>query len=84
MFDGRAARQNRRARAFGRVRVNDGSQALGLGFAAGRIDLLHRGRHFSAVADAGGGEQLDQIGAGRLFLLHGGSDLFGCAAGDLH
>ena len=85
VFDGGAAGQDGGPCAIGGVRVDDGTQALRLGFAARGVDLLHRGGHLPAIANAGGGEQLHQVGAIGLQLLHHRTDLFGRAGslGDL-
>ena len=65
--------------------MHDGAQSLCFGFSAGGVDLIHRRGHFAAVANAGGGEELDQVRAFGLGALHQRANLIGRAGifGDL-
>ena len=48
-----------------------------VGLAAGRLQLLVGHRLLAAVADAGGGEELDHVGAGGLRIAHRLTELIG-------
>ena len=63
MLDLRAAGEDRRLDRLGAVRVDERPQAERVRFAAGRLQLFVAHRLLAAVADAGGGEDLDEVRA---------------------
>ena len=85
VLDGRAAGHDSRPRAVRSMRMNDGAQPHLGSLAASGVDLIHAHGHLAAVANAGGGEELDQVRALRLQLVYLSANLFGCAGfvGDL-
>src|SRR5262249_1744691 len=66
---------DRRADRFRAVRVDERAQAERVGLAARRLQLLVGHRLFAALADAGRGEQLDEIRARRLRLADRGAQI---------
>jgi hypothetical protein len=79
VLDGSASRKNGRFGAVRRMRVYHGAKSHRFGLAAGGIDLVHGHGHLSAIADAGGSEQLHHVGAVGLHLVHVFADAPGIA-----
>ena len=83
MLDLCAAGLDRGNHGLGAVGVDERSKPLRLGLAAHRIDLGLRDVHLSSVADAGRGEELDQVGAVGFRLTNALAELVGRAAAAL-
>ena len=79
MLDPGASGEDRCARAVGGVGVDHRAQTLRFRFAAGGVDLLRGHGLFASVANAGGGEQLDDVAAFLLHLADDLADFFGIA-----
>ena len=79
VLDGGTAGHDGGAGPIGGVRVDHGPQPLGRGFAAGSGNLLRRHGHLAAVAYAGGGKQLHDVGTAGFHLAHELADLGGVA-----